>query len=68
MNETMQRINKLLVDSFNDVLIIEEKALKNGPFNDVSITEVHTVEAIGMYDERSGKNIRYNGRNADCSG
>ena len=29
MNETMQRINKLLVDSFNDVLIIEEKALKN---------------------------------------
>lgn len=72
MNETMQRINKLLVDSFNDVLIIEEKALKNGPFNDVSITEVHTVEAIGMYEkknnERSGKNIRYNGRNADCSG
>ena len=53
MNETMQRINKLLVDSFNDVLIIEEKALKNGPFNDVSITEVHTVEAIGMYEKKT---------------
>ena len=53
MNETMQVINKLLVDSFNDILIIEERALKDGPFNDVSITEVHTIEAIGMYERKT---------------
>ena len=52
MNETLQVVNKLLVETFNDILYIEEKALKEGSFNDVSITEVHTIEAIGMYEKK----------------
>jgi len=46
-------INNLLVDVFNDILTIEETALKNGPFSDVTITEVHTVEAVGMYIKKT---------------
>lgn len=45
-------INELLVQLFNDVLQIEEKSLKNGILSDISITEIHTIEAIGMYNER----------------
>lgn len=32
---------------------IEQNALKNGPLNDLSVTEIHTIEAIGMYEPRS---------------
>ncbi|AGX42310.1 MarR family winged helix-turn-helix transcriptional regulator [Clostridium saccharobutylicum] len=46
-------INDLLVQLFSDVLQIEEYALKNGVLSDLSITEVHTIEAIGMYNERT---------------
>ena len=47
------KINSLLVDVYNDILKIEEDAFKNGQFNDVSIKEVHTVEAIGMYEPKT---------------
>lgn len=46
-------INKLLVQLFNDVLQIEESSLKNGEISDLSITEIHTIEAIGMYTEKT---------------
>ena len=46
-------INELLVDSFNDILAIEQEALNAGKFNDLSITEMHTIAAIGMYKPRT---------------
>lgn len=46
-------INELLVDSFNDILAIEQEALNAGKFNDLSITEIHTIAAIGMYKPRT---------------
>ncbi|WP_294371233.1 MarR family winged helix-turn-helix transcriptional regulator [uncultured Clostridium sp.] len=52
MNKPTVIINELLVELFNDVLQIEEYSLKSGPISDLSITEVHTIEAIGMYDEK----------------
>ena len=53
MNRSTVIINKLLVELFNDILQIEEHSLKYGPIADLSITEIHTIEAIGMYDEKS---------------
>lgn len=53
MNNTLATVNKFLVDVFNDILKIEEEAIKNSLFNDVSVTEVHTIEAIGMYVPKS---------------
>lgn len=49
MDKTLATVNKLLIEVFNDILTIEENALKNGAFKDISVTEVHTIEAIGMY-------------------
>lgn len=46
-------LNELLVETFNDILQIEQNALREGVLNDLSITEVHTIEAIGMYGSRT---------------
>lgn len=53
MSKSTIIINELLVKVFNDVLQIEEKSLKEGIISDVSITEIHTIEAIGMYTEKT---------------
>ena len=49
MDKAVNVLNKLLVDIFNDILTIEQGALQSGKFHDLSVTEVHTIEAIGMY-------------------
>lgn len=53
MSKTIAVLNELLVDIFNDILTIEQKALSDGEFKDLSITEIHTIEAIGMYEAKS---------------
>lgn len=53
MKETLTAINKVLVEVFNNILTIEENAIKSGRFNDISISELHTIEAVGMYSSRS---------------
>ncbi len=53
LSENVIKINQLLVEIFNDILQIEQNSLKSGNFKDVSITEMHTVEAVGMYEERT---------------
>ena len=39
--------------SFNDILQIEQNSLKQGKLIDLSVTEIHTIDAIGMYEPRS---------------
>jgi DNA-binding MarR family transcriptional regulator len=46
-------MNELMIDIFNDILTIEQSDLKKGYFNDLSVTEIHTIEAIGMYVPRN---------------
>lgn len=46
-------LNELLVSIFNDIVEIEQKALQSGVFKDLSVTEIHTIEAIGMYKPRT---------------
>lgn len=46
-------LNELLVDTFNDILTIEQTALRSGKLNDLSVTEIHTINAIGMYVPRT---------------
>ena len=53
MDKSTIMINELLVQLFNDVIQIEEQSLKNGILSDISMTEVHTIEAIGMYNEKT---------------
>ena len=53
MTNTQDLLNKLLVQLFNDILHIEEKSLKNTDLMDVSMTEIHTIEAIGIKEDRT---------------
>ena len=48
LNHAEQLINELLVDSFNKITAIEKDALKKGPLQDLTINELHAIEAIGL--------------------
>lgn len=50
-------INELLVKIYNDILTVEQSALQQGKFKDLSITEMHTIEKIGMYAPRTMTNV-----------
>lgn len=53
VRKTEKILNELLVHLFDDILKIEEKTLQGGSLKDLSVTELHTIEAIGMYSERT---------------
>ncbi|KYH34865.1 DNA-binding transcriptional repressor MarR [Clostridium tepidiprofundi DSM 19306] len=57
MTKSVSVLNELLIELFNDILIIEQNTLKDGKFKDISITEIHTIEAIGMYKSRTMSEI-----------
>lgn len=48
MEGSVKIVNELLVELFNDILTIEKNTLQDSPFSDLSITEMHVLEAIGM--------------------
>lgn len=47
VDENVKKINSILVKIFNMVLKLEEKAIKESIHKDLSITELHTLVAIG---------------------
>lgn len=53
MDKEKQVLNELLVRYFNDILQIEEKVLKQGPFSDLYVTETHIIDAIGLHKKRT---------------
>lgn len=48
LHNSIEIVNELLVNLFNNILTIEKAALESGPFNDLTITELHVIEAIGF--------------------
>ena len=57
MKERILEINRLLVEIYEDVNRIEEYAIKTGVFKDLSITEIHTLEAVGLYGSKTMSEI-----------
>lgn len=57
MKEKFVEINRMLVEVYDDVNHIEEYSIKKGSFQDISITEIHTVEAIGLYGSKTMSEI-----------
>lgn len=47
------KINEVLVMLFNDVLDLEEKALITEEFHDLSIHDMHVIEAIGLEEPKN---------------
>jgi len=56
-HEVMNELNGYLVSIFNEVLTIEEESLKKSDFSDLSIKEMHTIEAIGLSGELSSNQV-----------
>lgn len=57
MKDKLVAINKMLVEVYDDVNRIEEYAIKKGAFSDLSITEIHTIEAVGLYGSKTMSEI-----------
>ena len=57
MEPNLETVNDYLVSVFNDILTIEESEFKKSQFNDLSITEMHTIEAIGMYKKKTSSEV-----------
>jgi DNA-binding MarR family transcriptional regulator len=57
VKDKLLEINKILVEIYDDVTHIEEYSIKKGAFKDLSITEIHTIEAVGMYGSRTMSEI-----------
>ena len=55
--ESKEVLNELLVKMFNDILKIEERALRAGEFTDLTVTEMHIIEAIGIEKEKTMSEI-----------
>ena len=53
MEKSKKVINELLVKLFNDIINIEEANIRNGEISDLSVTELHTIEAIGINSQWS---------------
>lgn len=57
MGNTKDTLNYLLVHLFNDILKIEERALINDDFSDISITDMHIIETIGYDSSRNMSSV-----------
>lgn len=48
-----ETVNEILVRLFANILDIEEKCLRIGNFSDLSISEMHVIDSIGINKERT---------------
>ncbi|WP_304682926.1 MarR family winged helix-turn-helix transcriptional regulator [uncultured Limosilactobacillus sp.] len=46
-------INKGLIKSYSGILWIEENELRKSEFNDLTIKEMHAIDAISMYNHQT---------------
>ncbi len=51
--DTFEVLNNLLVNLFNDILDIEQKALITDEFKDISVTDMHIIEAVGIDEPKT---------------
>ncbi|UQS84231.1 MarR family winged helix-turn-helix transcriptional regulator [Bombilactobacillus thymidiniphilus] len=57
MEDKLRRINQLLTIVYNDILRVEEQELRKSKFKDISIKEVHAIDAISMYDHKTSSQL-----------
>lgn len=59
MENSINAINELLVGIFNDILEIEQNSLNTGTMNELSVTEIHTIDAIGIDSARTMSEVAF---------
>ena len=53
MTNEYQQINEALIKIYNGILWVEEKELCKSTVSDLTIKELHAVDAISMYDHQT---------------
>ena len=53
----IDEVNSYLVRIFNEIMQIEEESLKSSEFKDITIKEMHTIEAIGLVDNPTSSQV-----------
>lgn len=54
---TNNKLGNLFVELFHSILDAEEKAIIRGDFQDISINDVHVIEAIGNNEPKSSSAV-----------
>lgn len=50
-------LNEVLVKLFREITTIEEKALKTGEYKDLTVNDMHVIEAIDRYEPRNMSSV-----------
>lgn len=50
-------INKLLTTVYTDITQVEERELKKSQFKDISIHEMHAIDAVTMYEHKTSSQL-----------
>ena len=53
MEKNLEVLNSLFVETFNEILKVEEQSLRSATGSRVTVTEMHTLDAIGSGDPRT---------------
>lgn len=56
-SDTRKILGELLVDTFKDILTTEENSVRNATEGNLSVTEIHTLEAIGIENPRKMSDV-----------
>ncbi|MEG2406029.1 MAG: MarR family winged helix-turn-helix transcriptional regulator [Clostridiales bacterium] len=56
MKQVKKEINEFLVETFNDILKIEESTLKKSPYSNVTMKEFHLLETVYRRGKNNGDN------------
>ena len=48
-----ETVNNILVKMFRDILDIEERALITSEYKDISVNDMHIMEAIGIQEPKN---------------
>ena len=60
MNSEVRQLNDLLVSIYNEIVKFENTAIQDGPFPDLSVTEMHTLESIGRERAKAMNEVAQN--------
>ncbi|MDF7669189.1 MarR family transcriptional regulator [Lactobacillus sp. ESL0680] len=57
MEANLKEINNLLTTVYTDIMQVEERELHKSEFKDISIKEVHAIDAMTMYDHKTSSQL-----------
>lgn len=53
MHKDEDLLNHILVELFNEILKIEEHSITNGEFKNISLKEIHVIEAVCVCEDQN---------------